>query len=94
MLCMKYRMTIATHCKNKPALYPIPIPVDEICVERRSSMDVIFFAGSKGRVASGEVDRRAVVTSASACGAGRESSGGSPEMTVDGRSGVASGLWN
>ena len=83
-------MIMATHCRNRPALYPMPIPVEDICVERRNSMDVMFFARGLGCVSLGEVDRRAVVASGS--GALRESSGGSPEMIVDGRSGVASGV--
>ena len=85
-------MIMATHCRSRPALYPMPIPVEDICVERRNSMDVMFFARGLGCVSLGEIDRRAVVASGSGSGALRESSGGSPEMTVDGRSGVASGV--
>ncbi len=85
-------MTIETHCRKRPALYPMPIPVDEICVESCNSMVVIFFSGGIGGVTSGDEDKRAVVSSASATGPLRESSGGSSSRGVDRRSGVASGV--
>ena len=92
VLSMRYSVTIATHCKNRPALYPMPIPVDDICVERRNSMDVTFFSTGIGRLALGEAGRRTVVASASTSGVPRVSSGGSSDMIVDCRSGVVSGL--
>jgi hypothetical protein len=65
----------------------MPIPVDDICVERRNSTDVTFFSSGIGWLASGEVGRRTVVASASTSGVPRVSSGGSSDMIVDCRSG-------
>ena len=87
--------TMQMHCRSSPAPYPIPIPVDDICVETRSSIDVRFLAGGNGLVRSGDGDRRAAVESSiwSPSGLSREFSGGCSSKTVEGRSGVRSGVW-
>jgi len=83
VLFMNQIMTIDMHCTNRPALYPMPIPVDDICVESCNSMDVTFSAGGSGRASSGDDESRAVVSFVSACCALRDSPGGSSSRTVD-----------
>lgn len=86
VVLFREKMTIIqTHCRKRPALYPMPIPRDEICVDSCSSMDVAFLAGAGVRRAEVESCR---CSSPEASGA----SDGWSSGVVDANSGVKSGV--
>ena len=67
VLFINIRITIDTHCKRSPALYPIPSPVPEIRVDICSSVEVRLFEYVFGGVKRAAVESTKVASESVWC---------------------------